>query len=348
MQQDASIQPLAADKPYKWIRQEIERSDPYTEYEKISRLSMEYAGDSAFMNNTMYALTFSNFIPNEWGSEVVWRHDGGRVLHSPTDRMYETLLHNSTWWFHGPRHLKTLESIAIINKRHQYRAKQYPGAFAHPIDYTYVLCFSAVLNHRLRLRLGLSGFNSKQKIAAQLCLKEFTHLFLVEQPGQPEKEWAPLSTVAAFPDDFDGVIAFCEDVENNHMHVTDAGHMVAEALFDHFAYVHFPPCLRHLGRAVPIALSLPQLLAAHRIKPVSPVLAQIIIFVIGTFIWFMETFMPDPKIAARELMEQKIGTSKVEDREARRTADKGFPRVFEGNHRGAAALCPFRVNEKSA
>ena len=134
MEHNSNFRPLAADKPYKWIRQEIEQSDPYTEYEKIFRLSMEYAGDSAFMNNMMYALTFSNFIPNEWGSEIVWRHDGGRVLHSPTDRMYETLLHNSTWWFYGPRHPKTLESIAIINKRHRYRAKQNTGAFAHTID----------------------------------------------------------------------------------------------------------------------------------------------------------------------------------------------------------------------
>lgn len=348
MEQNSSFRLLAADKPYKWIRQEIEQSDPYTDYEKIFRLSMEYAGDSAFMNNMMYALTFSNFIPNEWGSEAVWRHDGGRVLHSPTDRMYETLLHNSTWWFYGPRHPKTLDSIAIINKRHQYRAKPYPGAFAHPIDYTYVLCFSAALNHRIRLRLRLSGFSSKQRVAAHLCLKEFTHLFLVEQPGQPEKEWVPLSSVATFPEDFDGIIAFCENVEDNHMEVTDAGHMVAEALFDHFAYSHFPPFLRHLGRAIPIALSLPQLLAAHRIKPVNPILARIIIFVVGTFIWLMETFMPDPKIAARELMEQRIRASKVKDREVRRAMDKGFPAVFEQNHQGAAALCPFRVNEKSA
>ncbi|KAF1930572.1 uncharacterized protein M421DRAFT_44520, partial [Didymella exigua CBS 183.55] len=280
--------------PYKWIRQEIEQSHPYAEYEKIFRLSMEYAGDSAFMNNMMYALTFSNFIPNEWGSAVVWRDDGGRVLHSPTDRMYETLLHNSIWWFYGPRHPKPLESIAIINKRHQYRAKQHPDAYSHPIDYTYVLCFSATLMHRFRLRLRLAGFTPKQKIAAHLCLREFAHLFLVERAGQPSAPWAPLSTMANSPADFDGLMAFCEDVENNHMYVTDAGHMVAEALFDHFAYSHFPPFLRHFGRAIPIVLSLPQMLRAHRIKPVNPVLAWLIISAVGGFIWFAETFLPDP------------------------------------------------------
>ena len=57
--------------------------------------------------------------------------------------------------------------------------------------------------------------------------------------------------------------------------------------------------------------------------------------------------MPDPKIAGRELMEQRIRSSKADDRDARRVADKEFPTVFESNHRGTAALCPFRVNEKS-
>jgi hypothetical protein len=346
-QNDFEFRPLAADKPYKWIRREIEEADPYKDYVKVFRLSMEYGGDSDFMNGMMYALTFSNFIPTEWGSEAVWRKDGGKVLHSPTERLYETLLHNSTWWYYGPHHPRTKESVTVINKRHQYYAKQYPGAFSHTMDYTYVLCFSATLNHRFRLRLGLSGFNAKQKIAAHLCLKELANLFLVEQPGKPSEEWVPLNTLATFPEDWDAVIAFCEDVENNHMAVTDAGHMVAEALFDHFAYCNYPPLLRPLGRAIPIALSLPQLLAAHRIKPVNPVLSRIIIFVVGTFIWFMETFMPDPKIAAQEVFQEKMRTRKALDREERRALDKGFPKVFEKHHRGAEASCPFFVNEKS-
>jgi hypothetical protein len=336
---------LTADKPYKWIRQEIEQADAYKDYVQIFRLSMEYVGDSRFMDNLMYSITFSNFVINDWGAEAVWRKDGGKVLHNPTERMYETILHNSTWWYYGPHHPRTKESVAMINKRHQNYAKKFPGNFSHAADYLYTLCFSAALVHRFRLRLQLSGFSRKQKIAAHLCLKELAKLFLVEQPGKPEENWVPLLTVARFPEDWDGIVAFCEDVENNHSKITDAGHMVAEALFDHFAYCNFPPLLRPLGRAIPIALSNPQLLVAHRIKPVNPVLARVIIFAVGTFIWFMETFLPDPKIATQEAIQERARTRKAQHREDRRILDKGFPHTFAQHHQGAAATCPFIVKQ---
>ena len=347
MSNETEFRPLEADRPYKWIAKEIEASDPYKDYEKIFRLSMEYTGDSEIMSNMMYALTFSNFIPNPWGSEVVWRKDGGKVLHAPTDRMYETLYHNSTWWYYGPHHPKTLESIDVINKRHKYWAKQYPGAFSHVMDYTYVLTFSATLVHRFRLRLGISGFNEKQQIAAHLCLREFAKHFVVEQPGKPDEPWIPLASITTFPKNWDEVVAFCEDVENNHFEKTNGGHMIAESLIDHFAYAQFPPLLRPLGRAIVIALSLPQIIEAHQIEPVNPILGRIIVFVFGTWLWFAETFLPDPKIATQEIFQQNLRTKKTQDRENRRAVDRGFPKEFEKNHPGAEAWCPFKVNEKS-
>jgi hypothetical protein len=347
MSNGTDFRTLEAGRPYKWIAREIENSDPYKDYEKIFRLSMEYVGDSDFMSNMLYALTFSNFITNPWGAQAVWREDGGKVLHQATERMHETLYHNSTWWFYGPNHPKTLESIGVINKRHQYHAKRYPGAFSHAMDYTYVLAFLAALNHRFRLRLGLSGFNNKQQIAAHLCLKEFAKHFLVEQPGKPNEPWVTLDTFDTFPKDWDSVVAFCEDVESNHFEKTEAGHMIAEALIDHFAYTRFHPLLRRLGRAIVISLSLPQLIEAHQIKPANPILARVIIFVFGTWIWFAETFLPDPKIATQEVFQQNLKTKKLQCMEERRTLDRGFLREFEKNHQGTEAWCPFKVNEKS-
>lgn len=335
------IEPLAVNKTYKWIRREIELSDPYTDYAKIFRLTMEYTGSSFFMSNLLYALTFSNFIPTQHGATTVWRADGGKVLHAPTERMHETLLHNSTWWYYGPHHEKTKESVQVINRRHQGLAKRYPGAFSYTLDYVYVLCFSAALVHRFRVRLGLRGYSEKQKVAAHLTLKELAKLFLVEQPNRPDEDWVPLLTVAAFPENWDGILEVCEDVEKNHLQVTDEGHMIAEALFDHFAYNNFPPLLRPLGRAIPIALSIPELLVAHRIKPINAILRWIIICVAGGVFWFMEAFMPDPKVAVQEVFEKDLRTRKAQKRDERRVLDSGFPKTFASNHQGAKAACPF-------
>ncbi|KAJ5539022.1 hypothetical protein N7513_007354 [Penicillium frequentans] len=49
-------------KPYKWINQEIAKLDPYKDYMEIWRLSTEYAGNNEFIQNLLYATTFSNFI----------------------------------------------------------------------------------------------------------------------------------------------------------------------------------------------------------------------------------------------------------------------------------------------
>lgn len=75
-----------------------------------------------------------------------------------------------------------------INKLHAYYAKTYPGVFSHTSDYTYVLCFTAISVHRLRLRLHLPGFTQKQKLAAHIFWKEMAHLFLVEVPHKPLEE----------------------------------------------------------------------------------------------------------------------------------------------------------------
>lgn len=338
--------PLYANKPYKWVKQEIEASDPEKDYEKIWRLSIEYTGGGDFIQNMIYALTFPNFIANDWGAEVIWRDDGGKVLNRSTDRVNETQHHNSVWWFYGPHHPETKRSTHAINKRHEYYAKKYPGNFTHAIDYTYVLCFTAISVDRLRQRLRLSGFNEKQKIAAHRFWKEMSHLFFVEVPGKPLEEWLPLTK---FPEDWNAMYLFCENVENNHMDQTEKGHLIAEALFDQFAYRFFPPSLRFLGRAFPITLSLPQTLKAHQIRPTSPILARIIIFVLGTFMWFMETFFPDPKISYQESIRLKTANEKAKFDAQKRDMDRRFPTVFGDNHRASPAFCPFAMkSEKEA
>ncbi|KAF7591510.1 hypothetical protein BBP40_001500 [Aspergillus hancockii] len=338
---DTTCQVTGADKPYRWIRPEIEASDPYKDYAKIWRLSIEYTGGGDFTQNLIYALTFANFVGSEWGANVIWRDDGGKVLHRAVDRVYETQYHNSTWWYYGPHHPETKKSVDTINKRHAYHAKSYPGHFSHTTDFIYVLCFTAISVHRLRTRLRLSGFTEKQKIAAYLFWKEMCRLFLVEVPGKPLEEWKPLTDYPGFPEDWDGMYSFCEDVENNHMVATDKGHMIAEALFDQFAFRFFPPLLRPLGRALPIALSLPQTLKTHRIKETHAVLTSIIVCALGTFIWIMETFFPDPKISYRESLQLRSPDQEKDLKVQNSKLDTAFPQSFARNHQGSASFCPF-------
>lgn len=139
---------------------------------------------------------------------------------------------------------------------------------------------------------------------------------------------------------------YCEDFENNHMAKTDKGYMIAEALFDQFADRFFPHALRPLGRSIPITLSLPQTLKAHRIQPTNPVFARIIVFLVGTFMWIMETFFPDPKISYQETLQLQLADKN--HKEETRKLDSGFPATFARNHQGAAAFCPFSVSTKKS
>ncbi|GAB1203587.1 hypothetical protein APSETT445_002223 [Aspergillus pseudonomiae] len=326
-------------KPYKWLRREIESLDPYKDYAKIWRLSIEYTSGGDFIQNLLYAYTFANFVATEWVSDVMWRNGSGRVLTQATDRVSETQCHFSTWWYYGPHHPETMKSIDAINKLHRGHAKSYPGHFSHKDDYIYVLCFTAISVDRVRTKLRLSGFTEKQKIAAYMFWKEMSRLFLVEIPGQV---WRPLSEFPGFPEDWDGMYRFCENVEDHHMVATEEGHMVAEALFDQFAFRHFPSLLRPLGRALPICLSLPQTLKAHRVKGVNPVLACMALFVVGTFIWIMEALLPDPKISIKNLCEcaQQTRTGRPKRRIKRwmRLSLRGLPGIIRGGQHHVHSL----------
>lgn len=165
------------------------------------------------------------------------------------------------------------------------------------------------------------------------------HLFLIEVLNRPLEEWQPLLAHEDFPGDWGAMYKYCEEFENNQMATTSKGHMIAEALFDQFADRFFPSPLRPLGRAIPISLSLPQTLKAHRIQPTNPILARFIILLVGSFMWFMETLFPDPKISYQETLRLKLADNSR--RQQTRKLDYGFPATFAKNHQGAAAFCPF-------
>ncbi|KAM0295331.1 hypothetical protein HYE67_003054 [Fusarium culmorum] len=315
---------------YHWISNAIESLDPEKDYELMWRLMSCYRS-SDFMNNMIYALTFPNFIITTHGAQTVWRSDGGKVIKRGTQRVEDTENYNMTWWHYGPSDKRCREAVDHINNLHASLARRYPGNFSYNEDFLYVTTFSAILMHRFRLRIGLSGFTEKEKIAAHHFWRDMTPLFIKEDG----------SSVHGYPDDFEGCLNFCETYENTPREFDPRMQHIGLAIMNQFAFRYFPPGLRWLAIATVKSLTLETTLAAMRIKPVHPVLKYIIVFVVGTLMSLAETFLPDP----RESFWKKIETLDVEKAKARKAdikeSDEAYCKYIRD--KWSAPGCPFQM-----
>ena len=311
-----------------WITEAIESLDPEKDYELMYRLMSCYRSND-FMNNYTYALTFPNFIITPHGSEVVWRKDGGKVTHASTTRVEDTENYNMTWWYYGPSDPRCLQAIDRINKLHASFHDKYPGNFSHLDDYQYVATFSAVLMHRLRLRMGLPGFSEKEKIAAHHFWRDMVPHFIVEGKGNAH----------GYPDDFDGCIKYAEEYENAPREYNEKARFIGLSIYNQFAFRYFPPGLRWLGVMFCTSLSLPTTLRTMGIAPPHPIVAWFLIFLVRTFMRVSETF-PDPKEAIIRNLETMNEADKKERRQAIKTLDRDYtPYIQKMNLHG----CPFRA-----
>ncbi|KAK2602842.1 hypothetical protein N8I77_009347 [Diaporthe amygdali] len=313
---------------YHWISKAIDSLDPEVDYELIWRLTSSYHL-SDFANYLVYSLTFPNFIVTTNGAEVVWRSDGGKVVHKAADRIEKTETYNMTWWYYGPSDRRCQAAVERINQLHAGLARQYQGRFSHNEDYIYTLAFSAILMHRLRLRLGLSGFGEKQRIAAHHFWRDMAPLFRVEGRGMVED----------FPDSFEGCMAFCEAYENTPREYDERARYIGISIFNLFAYRYFPPGLRWLGFEFPRALSLPTTLRAFRMKPTHPVLAAVIVFIVRTVFLVTEALMPDPKMSFIETLDALPETAANKRKEDIRALDKSYEHFVKTQLSGPG--CPF-------
>lgn len=324
--------------PYHWIQQRIESLDPEKDYEEIWRLSAGY-GLNQFMLNLVYAITFPNFIATEQGSRAVWRSDGGKIVYKATQRVEQTANNNAIWWWHGPHHPLTKKSVNHINDLHVHYSKQFPGDFGHNEDYVYTLTYTAATMHRLKLRLGRPGFSDKQKKASHLFWQEMSKLFHVE--GKP---------IHSFPTDWDDLMRYNEEIESNMRIVPERANLIAEGCFDQFAFRFFPPGLRWLGRRIPICLSLPTTLKACQIEPVNRILDWLITFLLGAFMLFAETVLPDPTESYWQQQEKLSRAEKTQEIASYRKIDAEFAPWFIRRHKKVVPGCPFHaaLGEKRA
>ncbi|RBQ73516.1 hypothetical protein FVER53590_03392 [Fusarium verticillioides] len=315
---------------YHWLNDTINSLDPETDYELMWRLMSCYRSND-FMNNMIYALTFPNFIITTHGCETVWRSDGGKVVKRGAQRVEDTENYNMTWWHYGPSDQRCRDAVEHINNLHMSLARRYPGNFSFNEDFLYVTTFSAVLMHRLRLRLGLSGFTEKEKIAAHHFWRDMTPLFIREDGN----------SVYGYPKDFEGCIQFCEDYENEKREFDIKMQYIGLAIFNQFAFRYFPYGFRWLGVSIVKALSLPTTLQAMRVEPVNPIFQWLIVLFVGTAMSLAETLLPDP----RESFWKKIETLDVEKAKARkddiRGSDQAYCQYIRSEWSGPG--CPFAM-----
>lgn len=320
--------------PRKWIADEIQSLDPHTDYVRIWQLSSSY-GSNEFIQNMVYALTFPNFIVTEWGSEAVWREDGGKVVERSSSRVEQTQNANALWWWYGPHDERTKKSVEGINRLHAYWAEKHPGCFSHNDDYVYVNAFTAVNMHRLRLTMGLPGIGEKEKIASHKFWGEMCKLFVAEG-GVP---------LHGYPDDFDGLIRFCEAFENMEKPKPERANLIGSAIYEQFVFRFFPKDLHWLGHQLIRSLALPTTLETLQIDPPYPMAKDVLPKLMGLVFWHQEMFEDDPE---RSYVEEREGLA-VDQRKAMRDKmhdlDKAFPAHFSALYKDDPrfAGCPFHT-----
>lgn len=319
--------------PNKWIMKRIDELDPYTDYVEIWRLSSSY-GHNEFMSNLAYALTFQNFIVTEWGSEVIWRDDGGKVLERPFGRLDQTTAANYIWWFYGPHDERTRKSVDAINRLHAHWAKAYPGRFSYNDDYVYVAAYTAIAGHRMRLSMGLPGITEKEKIAAHIFWGEMAKLFVAENN-------TPLH---GYPESFDALIAFCEAYEQTPRPKPERTNLIVAAFHEQFVMRFFPKELHWLGHQLLRALSLPSTLATAQIDPPEAEASALLPRLLG-YILSHQAQEDDPDISFLESYQNMTPEEKVERRQEMRKLDHAFgPHFIEAyGHDPKFAGCPFHA-----
>jgi hypothetical protein len=320
--------------PKKWIRAEIESLDPEVDYVRIWQLGACYGADD-FMQSLLYALTFPNFIVTEWGSEVIWREDGGKVLERSASRVEQTQYVNALWWWYGPHDERTKKSVDGINRLHGHWAGKYPGRFSYNEDYIYVCAFSAILMHRLLIQMGFPGVSPKEQIAGYKFWGEMSKLFVAEG-GVP---------LHGYPDDFEGCIRYCEAYENTPRPKPERANLVGAAIHEQFVFRFFPKEMHWLGHQLIRSLALPTTLEALQIDPPLPMAKEVLPKMLGLVFWYQTFMQDDPPRSFVEDRENLDADQRKAIRQELGRLDKSFPAHFTAAYKDDArfAGCPFHA-----
>jgi len=286
---------------YKWIAEYRESLDPSTDYEEIWKLSTCYYVND-FMMNFLYTTGFPHFILPPHGGEVMYRGGAGKAVKNGNRRETDTADHFWRWFEFGPSDLKTQQSVKQVNSIHQGIAKRYPGRYTMLEDFTYTMCWIGADMHRLRIRVGLSGYTEKQQIATHLYWQEIAKLFRGENPGQDPSVSPPAfdAPITDFPTSFDGMLEYMERYEAIDYPFTEAGAATCEVILDQFAEKWFPKGTRFLGRKMILSLLDEAPHRVHRLPYPSALTRWTMEKGLAAVMFAQERILPDPKITTPE------------------------------------------------
>ncbi|NWJ72701.1 hypothetical protein HX744_19640 [Pseudonocardia sp. ICBG1122] len=305
---------------YRWIADEIAALDPETDYETIWRLTSCYGIDD-FSLNLVYAHLFPHFYLPHHGAQTLWGTQ--KVVEKATQRVEDTIRNNVIWWFHGPSHPRTRDSVESINKLHAHIATQHPGAFEDQDDFLFTLAFSAASLHRFNLALGLPGYTDKQKIAAHHFWRDMADLF-TDEHGAP---------IANFPPDWDSMIELVESYEQRSWTYSPFGALVTHAVLDQFAHRYWPRPLHGLARALVLSTLHPSCWRTYRIDPPRPWVRRMLLTVVGVGLRVQRAVTPDPRTSYLEELDALDRTERFERRREIRAVDEDFAQFFTSRHR---------------
>ena len=301
---------MARTKPRKWIAAEVAGLDPHTDYERIWQLANVYAV-SDFLMDYIYAITFPRFLVTFRGSHAVLRDGAGKIVTKPNKRMDDTSRHMLTWWENGPSHPATQKSVQSLNNLHRHYAKQFPGHFSFNEDYIYTLCYEGAMMHRLRLSLGMPGFDEKLQIATWEFWSRMAKLFVNGEDGSP---------LHGFPDDFAGMNAYMDWYESQNWPDNQFGADVADVVLRPFAERHFPKPLHGLAYVMVTSFYPDWVLRVHGIAKPNPLVRAVVRRGFRLALTIGEKYAPDAEESLPELHRRRKAETGQARPETRREA----------------------------
>ncbi len=271
---------------YRWIPREIEKLDPYTDYEQIWTLSTSYNyGD--FILNVLYTLGMPNFtMPPETSFMLT---DGtGKVLKHQQKRMTDTNQTFWRWFELGPSHPDVRRSLEMVNQIHMALNKKFPERFPAR-DFIYTCVWIAIGLHRVKLAVGAPGWTDKQKIAAHLYWKSLCSQFR-SQEGQVED----------FPDSFDDMMRLAEEYEAHPWEQSESGKKLAEAISQQFAECWFPWGFRWAGRQFVLTMQMPSTRKIMQMPDPNWLMSKLVPKIVWLVFTMKDRVLPDAKLTTPE------------------------------------------------
>lgn len=117
--------------------------------------------------------------------------------------------------------------------------------------------------------------------------------------------------VEGYPEDFEGCIRFCEDLENTPRPQPEQGNLIASAIYEQFVQRHFPEELHWLGHQLIRSLALPSTLKTMQIDPPLPMAQEIIPKMLAFILWHKDTFEDDPPRSFIEMREEIVTSKEI-------------------------------------